>query len=126
MKCKVVLNYGNNALEKYECSGDLKFENGGFSLDYEFKGDKCRLCYDGKILTQSRRGKLQTDITFIAGKKTACFTEDTALGYSCLLNVETFGVDYSKTESGLGLEISYAMEDCPTLLKLTAELEKTL
>ena len=124
MKCKVVLNYGDNAIERYECFGELKFENGGFSLDYDFNGDTCRLSYDGKILIQNRRGKMRIDLTFAEGKQTVCFTEDTALGYNCLLNVKTYGINYVKTESGLMLNLDYTVEDVRTVLNLTAETGK--
>lgn len=124
MKCKVNITYGESSAGGYECNGELKFENGGFSLDYVFDGDKCKLCFDGNVLTQTRRGKMSVDVTFINGKQSVCYTEDTASGYNCLLNVNTYGINYSKTESGLALKINYNIEDSHTVLNLTAKIDK--
>lgn len=123
MKCNVTITYGGSA-EKYVCAGDLRFAGEGFSLDYDFDGDKSSLCFDGNVLTQTRRGKMRVDVTFINEMQTTCFTEDTSLGYNCLLNVNTYGIDYSKTESGLALKINYKIEDSIVILNLTAEINK--
>lgn len=123
MKCKITIDYGG-ADDGYVCFGDLKQVGGGFSLDYCFDGDACRLAYDGNALKQTRRGKFQTDITFIEGKQTACLTKDAEQGYEFLLNVFTYGISVLKNVNSLAIKINYKIEDNPVTLNLTAETDK--
>ena len=122
MNCKITIGYENDPSAGYVCFGSLKPEKDGFALEYDFDGDKCTLVYRGGALQQSRRGKMNTDIAFIAGRRTRCVTKDTELGYGCTLEVCTRSLNYKKTEKGFDLRLEYMLEDSHMLMNFTAEI----
>lgn len=124
MNCKVVISGATDA-ETVKTSGDLVPETGGragFRLTYTINGDNCLLVCRGSTVTQSRRGRVNTDITFARGKNTVCMLLSGELTGS--VPVKTLRLESSLTEQGAELVIDYFLGGAQISLRLWAEYIK--
>ncbi len=120
MKCIVKVFAGEDRGGEFTSLGKLYFTNKGFEIFYRLDGDDCSLLSFGDTVVQKRRGAFNTEITFIAGKKTFCiFGEKDLQG---TLQVYTYKVQIDSDESGAHILIDY---DCGgERVNLTVAAEK--
>lgn len=117
MLCKVTIKGAEDAEEVYS-DGELSFTNNGFDLDYFIAGDRCSFSVRGATATQSRRGKVNTDITFVKGKNTVCMLLSGELTGS--IPVKTTDLNIVKGEDGVSVTIQYFLGGAKIYLSLTA------
>lgn len=117
MLCKVTIKGAEDADEV--CStGELTFINNGFDLNYSIAGDNCALSVRGATVTQSRRGSINTDITFVKGKNTICMLLSGELTGS--IPVKTTALNIVKGKNGVSLTMQYFLGGAKIFLSLTA------
>lgn len=119
MLCKVIIKGAEDAEEVYS-EGELSFTNNGFDLDYFIADDRCSFSVRGATVTQSRRGNVNTDITFVKGKNTICMLLSGELTGS--IPVKTTALDIIKGEDGVSVTIQYFLGGAKIYLSLTAVL----
>lgn len=88
--------------------GVLNLTDSGFSLTYNLDGDGCLLEYDGRSVSQSRKGKINYFVKFTGGKK--CSFEFTEGAYSFSRDINVFKAQADIKD--LGCEISVTYADC--------------
>lgn len=104
MRCKVNLT-GSKDAQPVVCHGEYEYSGGAFELKYDIYGDSCLLTYRGGRITQSRRGEVNTDITFKQGAKTVCMLLSGELTGS--VPVETLNLAVSASSGGADVRIDY-------------------
>lgn len=117
MNCKVTI-YGSKDAEAVFSEGELKFYESGFELNYKIGEDRCSLVANGGTVTQSRRGSINTDITFSKGKNTVCMLLSGELTGS--IPVKTTALEVIKNQNGAEVYIDYFLGGARIILKLTA------
>lgn len=117
MICKVTLK-GADDTETVYSEGDIEFTPNGFDLSYFISNDRCVLSARGATVTQSRRGEVNTDITFAKGKSTICMLLSGELTGS--IPVETTDLDIIKGSKGVQVKIDYFLGGAKIKLRLTA------
>lgn len=117
MLCNVKIKGAEDA-EEINSSGELAFVKNGFDLNYFISGDSCALSVRGATVTQSRRGSLNTDITFVKGKNTICMLLSGELTGS--IPVKTTALDIVQGEDGVAVTMEYFLGGAKIYLSLTA------
>lgn len=117
MLCNVSIK-GAEGSEEVTCQGELDFVKNGFDLTYKIAEDRCVLSLRGGTVTQSRRGSIDTDITFAKGKNTICMLLSGELTGS--IPVKTVGLDVITGDNGVALTIEYFLGGAKIILNLTA------
>ena len=117
MLCKVTLKGAEDA-EEVHSKGELTYVKNGFDLNYQISGDRCALSVRGTTVTQSRRGNVNTDITFVKGKNTVCMLLSGELTGS--IPVKTTALDIIKGEDGVSVTMQYFLGGAKIFLSLTA------
>lgn len=117
MLCNVTIKGAEDA-EEVNTQGELTFTNNGFDLNYSIAGDSCILTARGSTITQSRRGSVNTDITFAKGKNTICMLLSGELTGS--IPVKTTALDVTKREDGVVITMEYLLGGAKIFLSLTA------
>lgn len=102
--------------------GDITFTDNGFYLTYSIAKDKCVLSARGSTITQSRRGKLNTDITFVKNKRTVCMLLSGELTGD--IPVNTLSLNIEKGEWGVKVNIVYMLAGAKIDLRLAALILK--
>lgn len=123
MKCKVTVG-GADAAPPVVSEGELSFSPRGFDLDYFIAGDRCLMSARGGVITQSRRGDFNCDITFARGKNTVCMLLSGELTGS--VPVKTEKLEVCKSENGVAVELEYYLGGAKILLSLKAVTEENL
>lgn len=118
MDCYVTIN-GARGSEEIHTEGRLEFNNGGFTLNYTIAQDNCAIVCRGGTLTQSRRGDVNTDITFSNGKPTVCMLYSGELTGS--VPVKTTQMRVVTEERGVKIYLSYFLGGASIVLNLTAQ-----
>lgn len=119
MLCNVTIKGAEDA-EEVQSSGELTFVKNGFDLNYFIAGDSCALSCRGATVTQSRRGNLNTDITFVKGKNTICMLLSGELTGS--VPVKTTQLNVQKSEDGVALTMEYYLGGAKIYLSLAARV----
>ena len=70
MKCEVVVNGADG--RKSTSAGEIEIYNDGFDLDYFISDDRCRTSVRNGVMTYSRRGNTDIDLTLARGRNTVC------------------------------------------------------
>lgn len=117
MLCNVKLK-GAEDTEEVSSQGELTLTDNGFDLRYSIAGDSCILSARGATLTQSRRGSINTDITFVKGKNTICMLISGELTGS--IPVKTTALNVKKHENGVSVAMEYFLGGAKIFLSLTA------
>ena len=117
MNCKITLK-GSDDVGAVECAGDLEITPDGFELKYPLDGDSCVISCRNGTITQTRRGSLDIDVTFVKGRRTVCVIGGGEL--SGEIPVETQTLKYT-TEGGLKVNIIYELGGATVNLNLNAE-----
>ena len=117
MNCKVTI-YGSTDADAVFSDGELKFYKNGFELKYHIGDDRCSLAANGGTVTQSRRGDVNTDITFSKGKNTVCMLLSGELTGS--IPVQTNCLEVTADSRGAEVYIDYYLGGARINLKLTA------
>lgn len=117
MLCNVTIKGAEDAEEVYS-EGELTYVNNGFDLNYFIAGDRCALSVRGATVTQSRRGSINTDITFAKGKNTICMLISGELTGG--IPVKTTALDVVKAEDGVSVTMIYFLGGAKIFLSLTA------
>lgn len=117
MLCNVTIKGAKDAEEVYS-EGELTYVKNGFDLNYTIAGDRCSFSVRGITATQSRRGNVNTDITFVKGKNTICMLLSGELTGS--VPVKTIALDVIKAEDGVSVTIEYFLGGAKIFLSLTA------
>ena len=117
MLCKVTIKGAEDA-EEVHSKGELTFTKNGFDLNYSISGDNCVLSVRGTTVTQSRRGNVNTDITFVKGKNTICMLLSGELTGS--IPVKTTDLNVAKGEDGVAVTMQYFLGGAKIFLSLTA------
>lgn len=117
MLCNVKIS-GSKDAEEVISSGELEFNGKGFDLRYEIAGDSCFLSARGSTVTQSRRGNVNTDITFKKGSDTVCMLLSGELTGS--VPVKTVYLKTDVDEDGVAVAIDYFLGGAKIFLRLTA------
>ena len=117
MLCDVTIS-GSKDAEKIRSKGELTYYDNGFELRYKIAEDRCVLTARGSTVTQSRRGDINTDITFNKGKSTVCMLLSGELTGS--IPVRTCDLKIVKGECGVNVSIDYFLGGAKILLRLTA------
>ena len=117
MLCNVYIKGAEDA-EEINSPGELTFVNNGFDLNYSITGDSCAFSVRGTTVTQSRRGSVNTDITFVKGKNTICMLLSGELTGS--IPVKTTALDIIKNDDGVAVIIEYFLGGAKIYLSLTA------
>lgn len=121
MLCEVSIN-GSEDAEPIRCIGELTLDNKGFELRYNMAEDRCVLTARGSTVTQSRRGDVNTDITFTKGRDTVCMLLSGELTGS--IPVRTIRLNADRSEDGVAIAIDYFLGGAKILLRLTARAIK--
>ena len=119
MNCKVTISGAEG--ENVTSFGDLSYSKNGFCLAYKIAGDSCVLSVCGGTVTQSRRGSVNTDITFSKGKNTICMLLSGELTGS--IPVKTVDLYAVKTDSGAIVKIVYFLGGVKINLNLSAVIQ---
>lgn len=117
MLCNVTVK-GSKDAEEVHSTGELSFTNNGFDLNYSIAGDSCAFSVRGTTVTQSRRGSINTDITFVNGKNTICMLLSGELTGS--IPVKTTDLNVIKGEDGVAVTLQYFLGGAKIFLSLTA------
>ena len=117
MNCKVLIDGAEDA-GKVVSEGDLTVDERGFTLAYTIDGDNCLLTGRGGTVTQSRRGSLNTDATFVKGRRTAFVLSGGELSGEIPLITRSMEVS---VQGGLKLNIEYELGGAKINLRLTAD-----
>lgn len=120
MKCKIYIKGAKEGGEILTY-GDLIPSPVGFTVNYAIDGDECSVKYDGKLISQTRRGALDIDITFKKGKTTVCRLYSGEL--SGETPVFTNELDAAVTKDGARLYVDYLF--CGEAVKLIFSAEYT-
>ena len=123
MLCDVTIS-GSKDAEKIICMGELEFDNKGFELRYNIAEDRCVLTARASTVTQSRRGDINTDITFTKGRDTVCMLLSGELTGS--IPVKTTYLKIDKAADGVAVAIDYFLGGAKILLRLTASALKEI
>ena len=116
MNCVVSL-YGADGVEK-KSRGNLTTDGGSFYLAFEMDGDSAVLEGNKTRIAEARRGKLETDITFFVGRRTACVLGGGELTVEIPVFTRGISLDLS---DGLKLIIDYELGGAKIILNATAE-----
>lgn len=117
MNCKVTI-YGSRDADAVFSDGELVFDGRGFELKYNIGEDRCCLSYSGGTVTQSRRGNVNTDITFARGKNTICMLLSGELTGGVPVKTEFLSVVQS--DGGVEVYIDYYLGGARINLNLSA------
>ena len=116
MNCKVTICGADG--ESVTSSGDLQYCKYGFDIAYKISEDNCILSVRGGTITQSRKGSVNTDITFSKGKSTTCMLFSDGLTGN--IPVKTLDLYAAKTENGAVVKITYFLDGTKISLNLSA------
>ena len=74
MKAEVIISAEGGGMKTSETrvAGELDIKGAGYTLAYEWEGDKTLVVYDGKTLTSTRVGGVNLSLKFARGKYTDC------------------------------------------------------
>lgn len=117
MNCKVTITGAGNPTVS---QGALFYTDAGFSLDYLFEGDRCRLFVSHGTVTLSRRGSFDYDVTFKEGEETACVLH--CGGLSGSVPVKTLFLSASKTGDRADVKLKYLLGGEKTEINLSASV----
>lgn len=117
MNCNVFLS-GSADVPAVVTEGDLEICGSGFYLTYTLGGDNCALSAKRGVVTQSRRGGVNTDITFVRGKNSVCMLLSGELTGS--VPVYTSALEIKTGERGAELFIDYRLGGAHINLNLSA------
>ena len=117
MLCNVTIS-GSKDADVIRCKGELEIDDKGFVLRYNIAEDRCVLTAHGCTVTQSRRGDVNTEITFAKGRDTVCMLLSGELTGS--IPVKTTYLKIDKGADGVALSIDYFLGGANILLRLTA------
>lgn len=117
MLCNVKIRGAEDA-EEVTSQGELTFVKNGFDLNYFIDGDSCALSVRGTTVTQSRRGGLNTDITFVKGKNTICMLLSGELTGS--IPVKTTFLNIEQGDGGAAITMEYFLGGAKIYLSLSA------
>lgn len=117
MNCNVFL-HGAEGSPGVLTEGELEIYGNGFYLKYTIDGDDCALHAKGGTVTQSRRGRVNTDITFRRGKRTVCMLLSGELTGS--IPVDTGEMEVVTGGHGAELFINYRLGGAAVQLNLKA------
>ncbi len=119
MNCKVKI-YGPRDVEPVFSDGELIFDDRGFELRYFIGEDRCSLSASGGVVTQSRRGNADMDITFSKGKNTVCMLLSGELTGG--IPVKTNELSITKSGRGVEVYIDYFLGGANRILNVSAEI----
>lgn len=102
--------------------GELVYTASGFDLDYTMGGDNCRFSVRGDSVSQSRRGNVNTELSFRRDRETACILLTGELTGS--IPVKTVSLDIVCGEEGVSADIVYYLGGAKINLKLSAVIRK--
>lgn len=104
--------------------GTLTPRRGGFRVEYLLSGDSCTLSWDGKTLTQRRRGYLSTDMRFREGCRTDCSLKEGGATFPFTVQTRVLGTSFGDDGCTVSMEYFRFGDDSPTELIFKAERER--
>lgn len=117
MKCKIKICGADGKV--FTSLGTLEYSADGFDIHYFIEGDRCVLSSRGTTVTQSRRGSVNSDITFSKNSETVCMLLSGELTGS--IPIKTVELHAARMEKGAAVEIVYFLGGGKINLNLTAE-----
>ncbi len=123
MKVKIeIFSHTDGEESFFPSQGTLNVRRGGFCAEYELSGDSCTLGWDGKTLTQRRRGELCTDMQFREGCDTDCSLSEGGKLFPFTVHTRVLGVSYG--EEGCTVTLEYKRSGCDSCSQLIFRAER--
>ena len=116
-----IFSRGGGEESSFSARGTLRVHRGGFSADYELSGDSCTLSWDGKTLTQRRRGNLCIDMRFCEGCETECSLSEGGATFPFTVRTRVLGISYGEEGCTVTMEYFRFGDESPTELIFRAE-----
>ena len=121
MKVKIEIFTHGGEDASFTSQGTLTCGSGGFCVEYALAGDSCTLSWDGKTLTQCRRGHLCTDMSFREGCVTDCSLTEEGAAFPFTVHTRVLGVSFGEDGCTAALEYRKAGDEVNTELIFKAE-----
>ena len=119
-----IFTRGGGEESSFSSHGTLTPRRGGFRVEYTLSGDSCTLSWDGKTLTQRRRGHLCADMRFAEGRKTDCSLSEGGATFPFTVSTRVIGTSFGEWGCTVTMEYFRFGDPSPTELIFRAERER--
>lgn len=120
-----IFTHGNGEDSYFSSHGTLTQRSGGFLVEYMLSGDSCTLAWDGKTLTQRRRGHLCADMCFCEGCRTDCSLAEGGSIFPFTVSTRVLGLSCGEGGCTVTIEYTKSGDQAPTELIFRAERERS-